>query len=119
MKKYARFIFGLGRFLRGRIPTEQAIALAKRILKDRVQRREENFLNLVEKGVFGYENSPYRLLLDPKKIRYADIKERVGRGGLESAMTWLQEEGVYFTVEEYKGKTDVSRNGRTFRLTEK
>jgi len=109
----------LGRFLRGRIPTEQAVELAKKILRDRVQQREENFLNLVEKGVFGYDDSPYRLLLDPKKIRYADVKEWVGRDGLESTMARLQEEGIYFTVEEYKGKTDVSRNGRTFRLTEK
>jgi hypothetical protein len=119
MKKYIRFLLGLGKFLKGRVEPSEAIELAKKIMKERVERREGNFLNLMKKGAFEYEKSPYHMLLGPKKIQYADLKGWVERDGLESALDQLQQEGVYFTVEEYKGIKDVSRNGRTFRLAEK
>ena len=119
MRKYTRFLFGLRKFLRGRIDTSQAIELARSILRKRVQSREENFLNLVEKGIFRNPKSPYLKLLGPKKIAFDDLKSWVKKDGLENALGQLQREGIYFTVEEYKGIADVSRNGLRFRIAEK
>src|SRR3990170_403606 len=119
MQKYLRFIFGLNGYLKARMKPEEALELAEKVLKERVQNREEKFLNLLEKGVFEYSKSPYLRLLSPKKITLRDIKGWVEELGLEGALENLQNEGVYFTVDEYKGKEEVSRNGLRFRLNEK
>ena len=62
MKKYLRFLFGVIKFLKGRIDPHQAFENAKNILRKRILHREENFLNLIEKGIFGYSKSPYQKL---------------------------------------------------------
>lgn len=119
MKKYLRFLFGFKKFLEGRMTPDQAIEFAMKALGERIKKREENFLNLMGKGVFGYPGSPYLQLLSHKKITFADIKKSVERDGLEITLEGLQAEGVYFTIEEYKGKTKVARNGITFDVREK
>ncbi len=119
MKKYLKFLLGLRKFLQGRINPHQALELAQKTLRERVLHREENFLNLIQKGIFGYSKSPYLKLLAAKKIKFLDIKQWVDNEGLENSLHRLQHEGVYFTVEEYKGREEVSRNGVRFRLREK
>lgn len=118
MQKYFRFLFGLRKFLRDRLPPQQALELAEKALRERVSRRQENFLNLVERGVFGYSKSPYLKFLSAKKITFQDIKLWVEKIGLEATLAKLQTEGIFFTVEEYKGKHEVSRNGIRTRLSE-
>lgn len=119
MQKYWRFLYGLRKFLKGRISPEEAIALAEKKLSERTLRREENFLNLMKKGVFDYPKSPYIELLSSRKIEFSDLESWVQKEGLEGALRHLHAEGVFFSVEEYKGKIEVSRNGRTFRVSEK
>ncbi len=119
MQKYLRFLFGLRKFLKDRIVPEEAIALAEKTLQDRVARREINFLNLVEKGIYQYSKSPYLRLLSSKNIKFSDIKRWVETKGLENTLVQLQNDGVYFTVEEYKGKSEVLRNGLRMQLLEK
>ena len=53
MKKYFRFLLGVRKFFKKRINPQQAMEIAKKILRDRINRREENFFNLIEKGIFG------------------------------------------------------------------
>ena len=53
MKKYIRFLFGPVKYFKSRIDPQQAIEIAKKNLKDRIEHREENFLNLIKKGIFG------------------------------------------------------------------
>lgn len=93
---------------------DDAIALAKSSIKKRVAAREENFLNFVEKGVFQYSRSPYLKLLEPKNILFQDLKNAVAKLGIEGSLRWLESEGVYFTVDEFKGKVPVVRNGVEF-----
>lgn len=119
MQKYFRFLFGLRKFLKGRITPEEALEFAAKTLKQRIIKREENFLNLAERGIFEYPKSPYLPLLKGKRITFQDVKKRVEKDGLENALVTLQKEGIFFTVEEYKGKSDVSRNGLRFRVDEK
>src|SRR6266404_4370076 len=114
MRKYYRFVEGFRRFAKQRMTPEEAITLAKSSIKKRVAARDENFLNFVEKGVFQYSSSPYLKLLEPKKIHFDDLKNWVAKDGIEGSLRTLESEGVYFTVDEFKGKVPVVRNGAEF-----
>ncbi|MFP4163574.1 MAG: hypothetical protein ACLFQB_06715 [Chitinispirillaceae bacterium] len=118
MRKYLRFITGLDRYLRGRLEPQQAVSRARSLLGERIARRRENFLNLIKRGVFQYPQSPYLKLLEPKKIGFPDIEKWVESEGIEPVLKRLVHEGVYFTVDEFKGKTEVKRNGASFRCCE-
>lgn len=119
MKKYLRFVFGLREYLKNRITPEEAIEQARLTLKERVSRREENFLRLLERGVFGYPKSPYIPLLKNRKIVFEDLTKWIGNDGIEQTLLKLRSEGVYFTVDEFKGKTKVERDGLEFEVEEK
>lgn len=119
MRKYIRFIDGFRRFHKVRMGPEEAIALARTSLQQRVAAREENFLKFIEKGIFRYPASPYRHLLGPRKITFDDLRAWVGRDGLEAALRRLEAEGVYFTVDEFKGRVPVRRNGVSFQCNER
>ena len=119
MKKYIRFMLGLPRYLRSRITPEEAIEQARLILKERVLHREENFLRLVERGVFGFHDSPYLPLLQKAGVSFTNLKNWVESDGIENTLRKLLSEGVYYTVDEFKGKIPVQRNGLRFTLNEK
>ncbi len=119
MQKYYRFINGFRKFAKGRLQPEEAVTAARTFIKKRMAAREDNFLNLVQKGVFEYSRSPYLKLLQPKKITLADVRRWVSMEGIEASLRTLQREGVYFTVDEFKGRTVVKRNGTEFRCEPK
>jgi len=114
MAKYYRFVEGFHRFAAHRMTPEEAIALAKSSIQKRVASRDENFLSFVEKGVFQYSHSPYLKLLESKRICFNDLKSWVAKDGIEGSLRTLESEGVYFTVDEFKGKVPVVRNGLEF-----
>jgi len=118
MRKYYRFLDGLRKFAKARMEPEEAIALARTLLAKRIAAREDNFLTLAKKSIFEYSPSPYRKLLEPKHITFEDLKSWVNKNGLENSLRKLADEGVYFTVDEFKGKIPVVRNGVTFRCEE-
>ncbi len=111
MRKYIRFVNGLRNFIKTRMTPDEAIQSARMLLQARIAAREENFLNLAEKGIFRYPKSPYLKLLDARRIRFEDLKSWVEQRGIEESLRILQAEGVFFTVDEFKGKTPVVRNG--------
>jgi len=92
----------------------EAIALARSLLKERIAAREDNFLRLAERSIFGYPRSPYLPLLVARKIALSDLKSWVSKEGLEASLCILEREGIYFTVDEFKGKVPVQRNGVSF-----
>ena len=114
MRKYDRFVEGFRRFAEQRMTPEEALAKANDSIRKRVMAREENFLSFVEKGIFQYACSPYLKLLERKRIQFNDLKTWVGKDGIERALRTLENEGVYFTVDEFKGKVPVVRNGIEF-----
>jgi hypothetical protein len=114
MRKYYRFVEGFRRFAKERMTPDEAIALARTSIKKRVAAREESFLNFVEKGVFHYSRSPYLKLLERNKLQFQDFREAVKKHGIEGSLRWLETEGVFFTVDEFKGKVPVVRNGAEF-----
>ncbi|MFP4014258.1 MAG: hypothetical protein ACLFVQ_09255 [Chitinispirillaceae bacterium] len=118
MRKYIRFVGGLDKYLRNRLEPQEAISRSRALLKERIARRSENFLNIIQRGVFEYQKSPYLKLIEPKKIAFSDIKKWVESDGIESSLQRLQQEGIYITIDEFKGKTEVKRNGASFLCSE-
>ncbi len=118
MQKYLRFIFGLRKYFKNSIDTVQAIHKANKLLHERMSKRDGNFLQLVNKGIYGYSRSPYKKLLNTKKISFNDIKKLVENDGIENTLWLLYNEGIYFTVDEFKGKTNVIRDGLKYHVEE-
>ncbi|MBD3314149.1 MAG: hypothetical protein GF344_00040 [Chitinivibrionales bacterium] len=118
MRKYVRFMVGLHKFFNSRLEPHEAIERARELLRKRIEKREENFLTIVRKGVFGYHRSPYIRLLRARNIGYEDIRRWTENEGVEYTLQRLLQEGVYFTVDEFKGKAPVERDGTRFTCRE-
>ena len=110
LKMYGRFAFGLRSFLRNTITLDDA----RRTIKHLLAERENNFLRLVERGIYGYKKSPYLPLLKIAGCEFGDIKTMVRQKGLEETLMALREAGVYVTFEECKGRKTIVRGGREF-----
>jgi hypothetical protein len=82
-----------------------------------VEEREDNFLRIAERGIFGYERSPYRQMLALAGCELGDLRDEVRRKGLEGGLGALREAGVYVTFEEFKGRTPIVREGREIAAT--
>jgi hypothetical protein len=104
------FMAGVNSFLREPLSVETA----KAFVRDRMSRRNELFLDGLERAVFGTPRSPYRQLLQEAGCELGDIRRLVHQEGLECALQRLQEGGVYVTYEEFKGRTPAVRSGRSF-----
>jgi hypothetical protein len=107
-KLYGRFVWGLRGFLSRTISLEEA----KRIIQQRMEEREKNFLRLVGRGIFGYPKSPYLPLMKLAQCEMGDIEKIIKAKGLERTLKVLREAGVYITFEEFKGREPVVRNGK-------
>jgi hypothetical protein len=109
---YARFAVGLRRFLGRRLTLEEA----RRIVRERLARREENFLGLVGKGIYGNPRSPYLPLLRLAGVEQGDFHTMVRRHGVEGTLHLLRQAGVSVTFEEFRGHQPLVRGGRTFAI---
>ena len=107
VKTYARFALGLRGFLRQRITPAQAGEL----VRQRLRGREEAFLRVLRKGIFGYARSPYLPLLASAGCEFGDIGAMVRSAGLEQTLRRLHRAGVYVTFDEFKGRKPIVRNG--------
>jgi hypothetical protein len=105
----ARFLAGLPAFLRHPVSSREArIALVRRLAH-----READFLALVRRAVYERGLSPYRDLLRHAGCEYGDLERLVRADGIEGTLRRLLAEGVYLTLEEFKGRRPVVRSGRT------
>ena len=113
LHNYLRFLGGLPRYVRSRITPEEALSIFRRW----VEEREDNFLRIAERGIFGYDRSPYRQMLALAGCELGDLREEVRRKGVEGALKTLREAGVYVTFEEFKGRAPIVRAGREIAAT--
>lgn len=113
VKSFARFPLSLRRFLQRGLSLEQA----DQIVRERIHRREENFLRIAERGIYSDPDSPYLALLKLAQCEFGDLQALVRREGLEAALRSLRNAGVYVTFEEFKGRTPIVRGGRTIPTT--
>jgi hypothetical protein len=100
-----RFAWGLQDFLRHPISLEEAEATVRR----RMAQREENFLLLVERAIFGYPDSPYLPMLKLAGCEFGDIRDMVRNRGVEQTLRTLREAGVYVTYDEYRARAPIVR----------
>lgn len=85
---------------------------AGRIVADQMERREANFLWMLENNVFGYDRSPYLPLFSMAGIEFEDVRRELEARGLEGTLRTLRDAGVYVTFEEVKGRKPIVRDGR-------
>jgi hypothetical protein len=109
LKTFAQLPLSLRRFARHTLTLEQA----QRIVRERMERREENFLRTVERTVYGHPASPYLTLLKMSGCELGDLQALLRQQGLEGALRALRDEGVYVTFEEFKGRKPIVRYGKT------
>jgi hypothetical protein len=104
-----RVLYRLPGYLRNPL----TISECRAILRRRLERRERDFLYLVQRSVFANSTSPYRSLLQMAGCEYGDIERLVQHDGVEHALRMLFREGVYLTVDEFKGRRPVVRGSTT------
>lgn len=104
-----RFLSRLPSFLRRPTSSQEARA----ILHRRFEQREENFLAIVKRTVYGHAASPYRQLLKLAGCEYGDLERLVNQEGVEGALRILYRHGVYITVDEFKGRRPATRGNTT------
>lgn len=105
----ARLVGGLRAYLRSPLTFSEARA----ILRRRLENREADFLSLAERAIFANPRSPYRALLRLAGCEYGDLERLVRREGVEDALQTLLRQGVYLTVDEFKGRQPVVRGAAT------
>jgi hypothetical protein len=104
------FFACLGWHLRRPVTLEQARAT----LRERLEHRERDFLDLVGRTIYARRGSPYRRLLRQAGCEAGDLERLVGREGVEGALHALYRQGVYLTADELKGKRPVERGSLRF-----
>lgn len=106
------FLRALPSFLRNPLTPEEALAT----LRHRLKKREADFLAILKRVVYGYSESPYRSLLKYAGCEYGDIEKLVSAEGVEEALYALFKNGVYLTVDEFKGRKPLRRGDATIAL---
>jgi hypothetical protein len=114
MINYMPMAFGLRGFFHDTITLEES----KKVITLRIQNRESNFLNLVEKGVFQYSKSPYLKLFKAAGYEFGDVTSLVEKDGLETALQKMLHDGVYLSYEEFKRGKEVVRGSSRFQFDE-
>ena len=104
-----RVLYRLPAYLRNPLTLAECQAIVRR----RLEQREADFLDLVRRSIFANRTSPYRSLLQLAGCEYGDLERLVRRDGVEQALQKLLREGVYLTVDEFKGRRPVIRGSTT------
>ncbi len=89
---------------------------ARQILRQRLDRRAADFLALIKGAVFTGSSSPYRWLFALAGCEYGDLERLVVADGLEAALRTLFRQGVYLSVDEFKGRIPLRRGSASTRL---
>ncbi len=115
VKMFAQFPFALRKFLREPLTPERAHT----IVQQRIARRCENFLSVVERNVYGNPRSPYRALLKRAQCEWGDLRALIHARGLEVALQELRAAGVYVAFEEFKGRKPLVRGDLELAVTQR
>ncbi len=91
---------------------------ARAVVGERLRHRNERFLDLVRRGIYAVPHSPYRRLLRHAGCELGDVEQSVARDGVETTLASLMREGVYVTLEEFKGRRPAVRGSQTFAFSD-
>jgi hypothetical protein len=104
-----RALYRLPGYLRHPLTIPQCRAIVRR----RLERRESDWLDLVQRTILANGSSPYRALFQLAGCEYGDLERLVQHDGVEGALRALFRAGVYLTVDEFKGRRPVVRGSAT------
>lgn len=110
-----RLASGLRPFARQRLDPDEA----RRLVRERMQTREDRFLEILDRAVWPRRDNPFRRLLAHAGASADDVRALVRREGLEGALARLHALGVFVTWEELKGRDVARRGSRTFHFRER
>jgi hypothetical protein len=108
LRMYARFARKLPEFLSGSDSAEAGRA----VLAERLASREERFLAIAERSIYGHPGSPYLPLLAAAGCELGDLRALVAGAGLEPALRELRQAGVFVRFEQLKGREPLVVGGR-------
>jgi hypothetical protein len=74
-----------------------------------MQRRNDNFVLMVKRLIYGRPDGPYRALLLHAGWDEGELTSSVREHGLEVTLARLRDSGVYLTYEELKGRRTIAR----------
>lgn len=112
LRNYWRVAAGVREYSRQPIPSNLADAV-----RGQVDQREETWLALVRRAIFVDPQHPYKRLFDLAGCEFGDLEQSVRSTGLEPTLGKLYDDGVYLTVDEFKGKAPIVRHGREITST--
>ncbi len=109
---------GYGRYLRslpGFFADPLTVAQARAQIQENVATRADRFLRLLRERVYT-PGSPYRMLLDATGIGPEAVEQIARTAGLEAALGYLRDSGVYLTFQEFKEGRGAWRGDRVYRF---
>ena len=107
LKTFVRYAGGLRAFLQDPLTSLDC----RRIVEQQLRTREVSFLRMVERAVYANASSPYRALLQHRKIALEDVSRSLRQAGLEATLAWLYDEGIYVTLDQFNGRRPIERPG--------
>ncbi len=110
----AAMLARLGRDLPGYLRTPLTVERARQLVRSGLEHRERRFLNMADRAVYANRRSPYRRLLAHAGCERGDLHALVAREGIEGALRKLADQGVYVSVEEFKGRQPAVRGSARF-----
>jgi hypothetical protein len=110
LANFARYAWGLKGYLSDILTPERC----RRMLIDGLENRDKSFLSILERGIYATSRSPYRKLLLHAGVEFGDAVRLVHQLGIEGTLAKLYDEGVYVTLDEFKGRRPILRKGLEF-----
>ncbi len=78
--------------------------------------RHEPVLDTIERGIFGFSRSPFRPLLEAAGYDWPRVKTLIAAQGIEETLRHLSRDGVFVSIEEFKGLQEARRGRHVFRF---
>ncbi len=100
-----RFLSRLPRFLRHPLSHPEA----REAQRARLANRRASFLRIMRDAIYAHPDHPLHRLLAAVGCEFGDLEAMVGTDGIEETLQALMAEGVYVTVDEFKGRMDIVR----------
>ena len=92
---------------------------ARAIIRQRLEQREDDFIEIAKKCIYAQPQSPYLRLLKHAGCEYGDFESLIHKEGLEGALHNLFRQGVYLTSKEFRGDCETVRGNTRIVVTPK
>lgn len=93
------------------LKTPLSPAECRRRVRTKLVSREASFIDIIQRAVFRRPRSPYCKLLLWAGITPEQLMQWVDRHGVEGTLETLYDAGVYLSLDEFKGRMPIRRQG--------